>query len=80
MKKIILAVSLIAIIIISAPWMLYGIGLMNVSGRPERATISITDEESMHLWQKLGESGSVQVAQIGPWDYIIQLVAADPLQ
>jgi len=80
MKKKLIVVFLISVIAtVSVPWLLYAIGLMNVSGRPERATISITDVEAERIWYELRETGPVQVARIGPWDYVLLFISAEPL-
>jgi len=71
-------ISVVAIA--SVPWLLYAIGLMNVSGRPEHATLSITDAEAERLWNELREIGPVQVSRIGPWDYVLLIISDEPLK
>ncbi len=79
-KTLLLIIASTVVALVSAPWLLYAIGLMNVSGRPERAKISITDKEAKILWNELNETGPVHISKIGPWDYILLFGADDPLK
>jgi len=76
MKKIILIFFVVLVtLILAGPWLLYAIGLTNVSGRPTLPITSVTDEEAKNIWVDLKETGSVRITKIGPWDYILMVLA-----
>jgi hypothetical protein len=79
MKKIILtALVLIVFVILVTPWLLYAIGLRNVDGRPPLPLTSLTTDEAKSIWDKFGETGPVCVKRIGPWDFVLRFLVADP--
>lgn len=78
-KKIIIILAVIIFIIAMAPWLLYGIGLYNVSGRPEYASTKITNEEAKIIWKELRETGPIHVEQISPWEYALLFFKKKPL-
>jgi len=53
---------------------------MIVSGRPKHAALSISYAEAERIWHELRESGPVQVERIGPWDYGLLFISAEPLK
>lgn len=75
MKKVSLAtLFLIILFVIATPWLLYAIGLWNVSGRPALPVDPIATDEAARIWIELSETGPVHMKPIGPWDYVLQFV------
>jgi hypothetical protein len=60
------------------PWLLYTIGLWNISGRPTLPVDLIATDEAARLWVELRETGPVRVKPIGPWDYALRFAADHP--
>ena len=73
-------VAIIIVGLLSFPWVLYGIGLANVNGRPIHAErISITKTEAEALWHQLRETGPMEIEKLSPWDYVFLFVGKDKI-
>lgn len=71
--KIMLMIFLASIIFTTLfPWLLYGIGLSNIEGRPTFAVNRvISEEEAQQLWQEMRETEPIQVKKLNPWQYVL---------
>jgi hypothetical protein len=60
------------------PWLLYGIGLAKVDGRPPHASQTVvTQEDADALWQGLRISQPVRLDPVSPYSYVQTLVVGD---
>src|SRR5688500_15598051 len=76
------ALGLLVLALLAAgPWLAYGVGLLNLDGRPEpppRAErLSVAEQEVVRI--ALRKSGVLAVPELSPWSWAASLVA-DPEQ
>jgi len=75
-RKLLAIVALLALAA-GAPWIAYGIGLVNVDGRPTPPlTPHLGAEQMEFLHVAMRKAGVFSVFPISPWDYAIELVRA----
>ena|SRR5258708_117439 len=62
----------------AGPWLLYGIGLAMVDGRPPYASqIVVTPEDAEALWRGLRIPQPVRLDPVSPYSYVQALVLGD---
>ena len=75
MKKFLIIFTVIATFVYFAPWVLYRVGLSNLSGRPSKPKIEKLDEaKSQKIWKLLNENGPVEFESLTPWHYAFQFI------
>lgn len=62
-------VSLVLLLALIAPILLYLWGLSNVDGRPQRPNNMATSEEQSRIWKKAGGGGHVAVQAMNPFGF-----------
>jgi hypothetical protein len=70
--RIVIGLAVTAVLVVGAgPWLLYGIGLGKVDGRPRRASQAIVaSEDAEALWRKLRIQAPVQLDPVSPYSYL----------
>jgi hypothetical protein len=62
----------------AGPWLLYGIGLAKVDGRPLHASQTVvTSEDAEALWRRLRIPQPVRLDPVSPYSYVQALVFGD---
>ena len=66
------------VVIILAPWAVYGLALRKITGRPSHASNSVyTAEDAEALWRKLREPLPIKVEPQSPYSYLWAVVHGD---
>ena len=63
-----------------APWVLYGVGLRNIEGRPVPpvfASLGVEEEIAVARMVR-SRSSRISVEPISPWSYLLGIASADP--
>lgn len=69
--------TLLALVLLG-PWLLYEIGLRNISGHPSVPAVRQVGSRDAHLvWEELKESGPIRVQPLTPYSYIKSLMAGE---
>jgi hypothetical protein len=64
----------------AGPWLLYGIGLAKIEGRPPHASQAVvTPEDAEALWREIRIPQPVRLDPVSPYSYVQALVHGDHL-
>lgn len=79
MRRLLISALVIAALIGLAPWVLYGIGLNNIAGRPTPPTVSAASAGDRGVRSLMSQAPSeVLVRPMSPWGYIMAIARGDP--
>lgn len=80
-KAPLLILALVILFFVLAPWGLYGLGLLNISGRPVAPVNTTLDPKiAENIWHKSGEKGVIRVESLSPYSYITSFTENDSLK
>jgi hypothetical protein len=72
------ALAVLAVFVYAAPWIIYGVGLSMIDGRPEPPSeVSLSEQELQELRTRYRLYGPGNVVGITPWEYVIALAGGD---
>ncbi|GLS93874.1 hypothetical protein GCM10007918_11660 [Piscinibacter gummiphilus] len=69
-RAFILGALVVSMIIVFSPWLLYGIGLHGVLGKPQLPDRIATDVEQMEIWRASRGVGRPEVYRLNPYTYL----------
>lgn len=79
-RRLLIGLVVAALTVIGAgPWLLYGIGLRSIDGRPDhasQATVAPQDVEA--LWRKLRIQRPVRIEPLSPYAYLWVILRGEP--
>ncbi len=75
-SKLFYSIIIVVIIAYLVPWILYGIGLANIIGRPspEIQFVRLSASDKLLLWNELKLSETIEIKEISPWSYLVDVV------
>jgi len=68
----IVIISLVILLLLAAPLMLYQWGLSNVDGRPQRPTHMASTAEQARIWKQAGGAEPAVVEPINPYGFFVR--------
>jgi hypothetical protein len=73
LKRIVLVLVLVAVSVVGvAPWVLYGLGLHGVDGRPQLPAKVATLTEQESAWHRVRGTGTPNVTKLNPYTYFAE--------
>jgi len=69
--------AVVAVLVVSGPWIIYGVALAKIAGRPDAPAAAASAQQLDLLRSSLRAHGPLDVPQLSPWQYLLALIT-DP--
>jgi len=77
-RNLLVAALSVALACATGPWLLYGLGLEGVAGKPALPTRVATSVEQAAVWHSAQGVGEPVVARLNPYTYLAEAAASGP--
>ena len=80
-KVPLIIIILVTAFFVMAPWGLYELGLLNISGRPVAPANTVFDPKlAESIWYKSGERGTIRIDSLTPYNYFLSMIETGRLK